>query len=410
MDAVQLATSIVQKLVREGFIAYFAGGWVRDHIMGHPSDDIDIATNATPAQIMNLFPRTNLVGLQFGVVIVTLDGHQFEVATFRKDLHYIDGRHPEGIEMGTPLEDAQRRDFTINGMFYDPLERVIHDYVNGIEDIKKGIVRTIGDPHERIHEDRLRMLRAFRFEARFGFAMDIETQVAIQENAESFFPAVAMERVWQEFNKMAAYSGFDHAIVEMHRLTLLDVIFPELKGRHINDMKQCVASYAHFPENTPTILYLMELFPEASLNDKIEKCLRIKASNKDIKLIEFFDEIESAVKDGKADDYRWAHLLAHPHAQMCLEVIAARLPAKEREYFLLTQRNRFEKLKQHIQRIADRKPLVTADRLKAEGITPGVNMGLLLKEAEKLSILHEINDADEILRRLAQSPLWKKMS
>src|SRR5437868_188075 len=116
------AKNIVAKLVRAGYIAYFAGGWVRDYVMEHPSEDIDIATNASPAEVMDLFPHTIFVGLAFGVVIVVIEGHQFEVATFRKDLRYLDGRHPQGIEMSTPLEDALRRDFTINGMFYDPLE------------------------------------------------------------------------------------------------------------------------------------------------------------------------------------------------------------------------------------------------------------------------------------------------
>lgn len=158
-DAYHIAKLIVLKLHRAGFIAYFAGGWVRDYVMDHPSEDIDIATDATPAQIMDLFPHTVLVGLAFGVVIVVSDGHQFEVATFRKDLHYADGRHPQGIEMSTPREDALRRDFTINGMFYDPIEELIHDFVHGQDDIRQGIIRTIGDPYERFFEDRLRMLR-----------------------------------------------------------------------------------------------------------------------------------------------------------------------------------------------------------------------------------------------------------
>ena len=179
-DAFKHAKSIVAKLSRAGYTAYFAGGWVRDYVMGHPSEDIDIATNAAPAEIMDLFPHTILVGLAFGVVIVVIEGHQFEVATFRKDLQYIDGRHPQGIEMSTPREDALRRDFTINGMFYDPLEEVIHDFVHGQEDIRLGIIRTIGNPHERFFEDRLRMLRAFRFSSRFSFSIDPETQEAIQ--------------------------------------------------------------------------------------------------------------------------------------------------------------------------------------------------------------------------------------
>ena len=138
MDAQAHATEIVKKLNKAGYIAYFAGGWVRDHVMKHPSSDIDIATNAPPEKILDLFPRTILVGLAFGVVIVSVNGHQFEVSTFRKDIGYADGRKPLKIELATPQEDAQRRDFTINGMFYDPQEETIYDYVHGVEDIKRG--------------------------------------------------------------------------------------------------------------------------------------------------------------------------------------------------------------------------------------------------------------------------------
>ena len=179
-------------------------------------------------------------------------------------MRYVDGRHPQGIEMSTPLEDALRRDFTINGMFYDPLEEVIHDYVIGQEDIRLGLIRTIGNPHERFFEDRLRMLRAFRFSARFGFAIDFETQEAIRENADQLFPAVAMESVWQEFNKMVAYPRFDQALIEMHRLTLLDVIFPEITDMHIKELRQKIQHFHLFPSPCPTILYLMEILSFSS--------------------------------------------------------------------------------------------------------------------------------------------------
>ena len=131
MDALEIATGIVKKLAAEGYIAYFAGGWVRDFVMGHPSSDIDIATNAEPTVILELFPKTIAVGLAFGIVIVVCEGHQFEVATFRRDISYKDGRRPETIAFTSAEEDAKRRDFTINGMFYDPIEKVIIDYVGG---------------------------------------------------------------------------------------------------------------------------------------------------------------------------------------------------------------------------------------------------------------------------------------
>ena len=234
MEAQQLATEIVRKLVEEGYVAYFAGGWVRDFMMGHPSDDIDIATNAPPNVVLDLFPRTIAVGISFGVVVVLSGGHAFEVATFRRDISYKNGRTPHEIELSTPYEDAQRRDFTINGMFYDPVAHVTHDFVQGAEDIQKKIIRTIGNPHERFYEDRLRMIRAVRFAARFEFAIDSETHEAIRANAQTLFPSVALERIWQEFVKMSKFPHFEAAVLELHRLELLQEIFPSLREIHLN--------------------------------------------------------------------------------------------------------------------------------------------------------------------------------
>lgn len=405
------ATHIVSRLVRAGYIAYFAGGWVRDYIMGHPSEDIDIATNAFPHQIMDLFPNTILVGLAFGVVIVVIEGHQFEVATFRKDLHYIDGRHPEGIDLSaTPQEDAYRRDFTINGMFYDPLENVVHDYIHGQEDIKRQIIRTIGNADERFFEDRLRMLRAFRFSSRFSFAIEPETQQAIRANAHKLFPAVAMERVWQEFNKMATYPRFDQAIIDMHRLSLLDEIFPELEKIHLNDLRDLVRSYPHFPPCTPTILYLMELFPSLSLEQKIEISKRIKASNRDLKLVEFLESLRKAIsqeKEGKKlDHHQWAYLYAHKDYPLCLEVVAASYPEPEQKALLHEHHEQSNQLKEHVNRIKEGNPLVSATLLQQQGIRPGKNMGALLKEAERLSMNENIHSAEDIIQRLRQTSLW----
>lgn len=421
-DAFIHAKSIVAKLSRAGYTAYFAGGWVRDYVMGHPSEDIDIATNASPAEIMDLFSNTILVGLAFGVVIVVMEGHQFEVATFRKDLRYIDGRHPEGIEMASPLEDALRRDFTINGMFYDPLEDVIHDYVHGQEDIQRGVIRTIGDPHERFFEDRLRMLRAFRFSSRFAFAIDPETQDAIREHAEKLFPAVAMERIWQEFNKMVAYPRFEQAIVEMHRLTLLDVIFPEISGMHIKELRQRVHRFHHFPASCPTILYLMEILISLPFEQRVEIAKRLKASNKDIKLLEFMEALNQAVLDEQKnhaiDLHRWVALFAHSDWELGVKVLAARYAATDadadadhkRDSFWKRYFERYQQLESHIQRLRTGKPLINAALLMENGIPPGKRMGKLLKEAERIAIIENLNEPEPILAKLSNLPLWNEES
>lgn len=412
MDAFSLAKHIVLKLVEAGHIAYFAGGWVRDYVMGHPSEDIDIATNAVPVEIMNLFPHTLLVGLSFGVVIVVLEGHQFEVASFRKDLPYLDGRHPVGIEMSTPKEDALRRDFTINGMFYNPLDEVIHDFVHGQEDIKHRVIRTIGNPEERFFEDRLRMLRAFRFSARFSFTIHPDTQEAIRNNADKLFPSVAMERVWHEFNKMAAYPRFDQAIIDMHRLSILEIIFPELQHLHLHDLQRRVRIYSHLPKNCPTIIYMMELFPKLPLLQKMEIGKRLKATNKDLKLLEFLDELFLEIekeKEGSLPDLpHWTYLFAHADCQLGLDVYAARLNETERLHFVQQILERKTFLAPHIQRVIQGKPLINAALLQGKGIKPSKKMGLLLKEAEKMAINENIHSAELILEKLSELPLWRE--
>lgn len=409
MDSKVLATNIVKKLVREGYIAYFAGGWVRDFIMEHPSDDIDIATNAPPQVILDLFPHTILVGLSFGVVVVIYEGHQFEISTFRKDIDYLNGRKPESIELSSPEEDALRRDFTINGMFYDPLEDQIYDYVHGMEDLKKGIIRTIGDPFERFREDRLRMIRAVRFSARFEFPIDPDTQTAIQENADTLFPAVAMERIWNEFYKISKFPRFDQAMIELHRLGLLPVIFPQLQQVHLHDMQHRVQHFKDFPKETPTILYIAELFPEASENELWDICMYLKISVKEANLAKFIHQGKKLLKnEEQVNAVEWVYFYAHPHADLCLNLFSAHLPLSERPLFLQRHSKKIELLNSHIKRIIEKKPIVNASLLLSEGVKPGKLMGLLLKEAEEKAIMHNIEDTALLITQLKESSLWPK--
>lgn len=407
MDATEKATEIVKKLVRAGYIAYFAGGWVRDYVMKHPSSDVDIATNAPPEVILDLFPRTNLVGLAFGVVIVAVNGHQFEVATFRKDIGYTNGRKPDKIELAEPQEDAKRRDFTINGMFYDPIEEEIYDYVGGVQDIKEGVIRTIGSPYERFVEDKLRMIRAFRFAARFGFVIDPETEKGIIENADSLFPAVAMERVWQEFKKMTLSPRFDWALIEMHRMGLLQVIFPSLAATHHNDIKHRVLSFGKFPKNCPPVIYIRGLFPNATLDELLDICTYLKMSVNESRLMEFVYKSYLLFKEETdAEKTRWVHFYVHPQFQYVLEAYAAGLSEEEGRAFLEKSLQRREELSHHIDRIDKKMPLVTSRDLIQYGILPGKTMGVLLKEAEKIAITHDLHDVSDVITLLKKSPHW----
>lgn len=413
MEAQELATHIVKKLVNAGYIAYFAGGWVRDLIMGFVSDDIDIATNAPPEKILDLFPNTIHVGIAFGIIVVSMQGHQFEVATFRSDAESKDGRRPLGIKPATPQEDAQRRDFTINGLFYDPMTREIHDYVHGREDIKKGIIKTIGNPYDRFYEDRLRIIRAVRFSSRFRFTMEENTKEAILETAPLLFPSVSMERIWQEFKKMISYPGFDLALMEMHRLKILEVIFPSLSSIGLHTIKERVSSFFYFPKNTPTIAYLLELFPDVS-NEEIENiCRYLKISNTEIKFALLLAKAKHLTKREQSenttpDSCEWCRFYAEREAQKCLEIIAASYQNDKKSSFLNKHFYRRQELEEHIQRIHKREPLVSSNYLKEVGVLPGKQMGILLKEAERLAINHDLHTKDNVMQLLQISPFWPK--
>ncbi len=230
-----VARGIAGRLREAGYTAYLAGGCVRDRLLGHEPQDFDVATDAPAAMVQKIFPRTVPVGVQFGVVLVVVDEQPVEVATFRADAVYLDGRHPSSVRFSSPQEDAQRRDFTINGMFIDPVTDAVIDYVGGQADLQAGIIRAIGDPHARIREDRLRMLRAVRFAARLGFTIEPATFAAIQSSAGSIID-IAWERIGDEVVRILTDSSAGsarHGFELLDQTGLLVAILPEvaaLKG------------------------------------------------------------------------------------------------------------------------------------------------------------------------------------
>src|SRR4051812_6760839 len=200
------AAAVVRRLRGAGHVAYFAGGCVRDLLLGRDPKDYDVATDAPPDRVRGLFRRTQAVGQAFGVILVYEGRSQVEVATFRSDGAYLDGRHPTGVRFTTAEEDAQRRDFTINGLFLDPLKDAplddqVIDYVGGRADLRAGIVRAIGDPERRFGEDFLRLLRAPRFAARLGFTIEPNTAAAIRRHAAQL-SRISPERVGEELRTM----------------------------------------------------------------------------------------------------------------------------------------------------------------------------------------------------------------
>jgi len=252
------ATEIVRTLRQAGHIAYFAGGCVRDRLLGKEPVDFDIATDATPERVQEIFPRTVPVGAQFGVVLVVSQGEEYQVATFRADGAYIDGRHPEGVVFTTAEGDASRRDFTINGLFYDPIDQQVLDYVGGEADLQRRLLRAIGEPRKRLEEDRLRILRGVRFGATLAFDIEPATWEAIREYAPRIHD-VSAERIREElvkiFRSPRRVAGFDL----LDASGLLDELLPEITA-----MKGCDQPPEFHPEGDVFVhtRIMLDMLPE----------------------------------------------------------------------------------------------------------------------------------------------------
>ncbi len=233
----EAALLIVQTLRAAGHRAFYAGGCVRDRLLGREAKDFDVATSATPDRVLALFPRTFAVGAHFGVVlVVSPDGEggeiQTEVATFRSDGAYSDGRRPDAVRYSRdPREDTERRDFTVNGMLYDPIADEVLDFVGGRADLQAGLIRAIGDPARRFEEDKLRMLRAVRFAARFGFAVEPATEAAIRAQAGTI-GRVSPERTRDELTRMLTEGRAKYAFELLDRTGLLSELLPEVDRMH----------------------------------------------------------------------------------------------------------------------------------------------------------------------------------
>jgi len=270
------AISIVRTLRERGHAAYLAGGCVRDLLLGREPADYDVATSATPDEVMQIFPETYAVGAQFGVVLVpdpnppqtptavkSYHAGMIEVATFRSDVSYSDGRHPDAVRYTeSPEEDVQRRDFTINGMMLDPMTNQVLDYVGGQKDLKARLIRAIGDPEKRFSEDKLRMMRAVRFAARFGYAIDPSTFVAIQTLAPQIHQ-VSRERLREELTKMLTEGQASRAFRLLDETGLLREVLPEISA-----MKGVEQPPQFHPEGdvfVHTMLLLDNLPPNPSL-------------------------------------------------------------------------------------------------------------------------------------------------
>lgn len=390
----QAAIEIIRRLHQRGFEALLAGGCVRDMLLGRRAKDYDVATSARPEEVMRLFRRTLKVGAKFGVVIVLTRGRQVEVATFRSEAGYEDGRHPGTVEFTSAAEDASRRDFTINGMFYDPLEKQVIDYVNGQADLKKRIVRTIGDPQERFGEDYLRMLRAVRFSTQLDFEIESRTYTAIRRYAGSI-TRISGERIAAELEGILCHPNRAAGASMLSETGLLAVMFPGLEAQRA---ERAVDVLARLRQRVDLPLALAAVFAGCPTDFATERCRVLKLSKSHTRHITFLLSRRNGLLDFEMPLARLKKLLAKPYFRDLYELERAiqKATAHKRNLTALV------KLRRRIRDLGDvdvePDPLLTGHDLIGLGAAPGPSLGQLAEELYIAQLEGELQTKEQAAR------------
>ena len=395
------ALFIIRALRDRGHVALLAGGCVRDRLLGLEPKDYDVATDAPPHQILAVFPRAKHVGAKFGVMLVRKFRHECEVATFRTDGTYSDGRHPDDIAFGTERQDAGRRDFTINGMFHDPLEDRVIDHVGGQADLTAGIIRTIGDPVERFAEDHLRMLRAIRFAARLGFDIDPGTKAAIIGLAPRL-AQISAERVWMELQLMLCDRRRAVAWALLLETGLRDHLSPAWTPGLVDDEQvgRRLAALPASPVHPALALAAALCDYAASTVAAIGRSLKL--SNDLVKAIEWHAETLPSVRCPSSFDLAALKtIMANGQWSNLLDLLGADLIARSADSEPLASLRR--RAAGVLPADVAPKPLVSGDDLCAAGVQPGRAMGRILRAIYRAQLNEEIitrEDAWRMVRRM----------
>jgi len=373
----QASIKVIRRLHRNGFQALLAGGCVRDMLLGRRANDYDVATDAQPRDVIGLFRRTLKVGAQFGVVIVLIEGQQVEVATFRTESGYADGRHPGAVEFANAAEDASRRDFTINGMFYDPLQKEVIDYVDGQADLKRKVVRTIGKPDERFAEDYLRMLRAVRFSTQLGFAIEPSTWSAIRSKAKNI-TRISGERIAIELEGILVNPNRAAGASMLFKSRLGDVIFPGFTGRQA---KSGIEVLGQLRKKVDFALVLAGLFAGCETEFALKSGRILKPSRNLHKHLKFLLTNRGKLLDERMSLAQLKKILAEPYFWDLYElqraVQKARGDGRRSIAPLISLRKRIKALGDVELRP---KPLLNGHDLIRLGAIPGPGLGQLAEE------------------------------
>lgn len=409
------AVDVVRRLQQAGFEAVWAGGCVRDLLMDRQPQDYDVATSAQPTEVRRLFRRTRAVGESFGVILVIGPRHDetvldVEVATFRTEGDYLDGRRPETVEFATAEQDAWRRDFTINGMFFDPVAQRAIDYVGGEEDLKRGMVRAIGEPHDRMREDKLRMLRAIRFAATLDFELDAATERAVRDMAAEIL-IVSPERIAQELRKMLVNRHRRRAVRLIQQTGLLPHVFPELRSVLLPEVPMKwshtlnVLEELRDPGFELALAALLHTLPPGDGRSSADDgtvhgvCRRLKLSNREREHVAWLVEHQAALKNAAAQPLATLkHLLASPYRDDLIELVRASAAAAGVESEDVAFVRRF--LEEHGPEEIDPPPLITGADLIDLGLAPGPEFQRLLDLVRDAQLNEEIHDREEALQLL----------
>ena len=386
----EMAERAIRRLRSAGHEALLAGGCVRDMLLGRRPADYDVATSATPRQVKRLFPHVLMVGAKFGVAMVIENRRRLEITTFRCDVSYSDGRRPDAVRFVSAREDAQRRDFTINGMFYDPRKRRVVDYVGGRQDLQRRVIRAIGEPARRFAEDYLRMLRAVRFARRFDFEVDPATAEAIRRHAGRIVQ-ISGERVLDELGKMLAQPSATRAVEQLHELGLLQPILPELFGDS-DLLPRALRRLNQVGDRGDMLLSLAALLAGLDAHPLRARARRWGASN-EVRdgLVWIAAHLDDWQKLQQASLAELKRLLAHPQ----FERLATLWRAEE---IIATGKDTgCRGIRRRLSQIAPARvspePLVTGSDLKKLGLSEGPLLGSVLHA------LHEAQLNEQVLTR-----------
>ncbi len=391
------AVQVIRRLRAAGHQALLAGGCVRDLLRGEPPEDYDVATDAVPERVCALFAPTRKVGVQFGVVLVRSRGRWVEVATFRSDGAYMDGRHPVGVTFGDAQQDALRRDFTVNGMFFDPLDDVVIDYVGGRVDLAARLIRCIGEPAERFEEDHLRLLRAVRFAARLDFTIEPRTFEAMRAQAARL-ARVARERVREELERMLTHASRARAVELMVRAALFEHLWPGAAWSP-GAMAAACARLERLPAAAPFELSLAVLLAERPPGEVGQICRALTCSNEQRETVVWLVEHQADLDDPAAPSLAaLKRLMAHPAFALLRDLATLRLTGQPEG--LVRTRVLAERLAAIPHEQVAPPPLVTGEDLLERGLPQGPAYRRILEELYTRQLNLEITTRPAALHAL----------